>query len=87
MTTVKTQFTFPCEYPLKIIGLADSLEAIAIPILRKHIPDLGEGAIQLRPSSDKKYLSISVTFRANSKAQLDALYEELTSHKTIMMVL
>lgn len=85
--TLKTNFTFPCEYPLKIIGNADSLESIAVPILHKHIPNLGEGAIKLRPSSDKKYLAITVTFQANSKDQLDALYIELTSHKEIIMVL
>lgn len=84
---LNTNFTFPCEYPLKIIGIANTLESIAVPILHKHVPNLGEASIKLRPSSDKKYLSITVNIHAQSKEQLDALYQDLTSHKEIIMVL
>ena len=85
--TLKTHLSFPCDYPLKIIGTANNLEAVAVPILRKHAPDLGEGAITLRPSSDKKYLAITAIIQAKNKEQLDALYIELTSQKAIIMVL
>ncbi|MBI5448442.1 MAG: DUF493 domain-containing protein [Gammaproteobacteria bacterium] len=84
---IDTHFTFPCYYPLKIIGQAHTLESAALPILHKHIPDLGEGAITLKPSSDNKYLSLTVNLHAQSKEQLDALYQELSSHKDIIMVL
>lgn len=79
--------SFPCQYPLKIIGLKDNLEAIVVPILRKHVHDLGEGAITLRPSKDSKYLAITVLINAKTKTQLDALYKDLTARKEVIMAL
>src|SRR5207248_11166717 len=53
----------------------------------KHVPDLGEGAIKLRPSQTDKYLSLTITIQAKSKKQLDALDRKSTrlnsSHRTI----
>ena len=81
------KITFPCQYPLKIIGLKTNLEKAVVPILHKHIPDLGEGAITLRPSKDNKYLSITVSINAKSKEQLDELYKELSACKDVIMAL
>ena len=40
-----------------------------------------------RPSSGGKYLGLTITVRAESKAQLDAVYTELTSCRQVLVAL
>lgn len=84
----KKLIDFPCLFPLKIIGRADDdFEGIVVGILNHHVPDLGEGAIASKLSKGNKYLSITVTINARSQEQLDALYQELSSHPKILFVI
>lgn len=84
----ETLFEFPCEFPIKIMGLADeTFELAAYEIVRRHVGELKEDAISTRPSKNGKYLAITIKFTAHSKQQLDDLYMELTSHEAIMTVL
>lgn len=79
---------FPCEFPIKIIGLANAaFEIAALAIVRKHTPNIKENAIATRPSKDGTYLAMTITVPVNSQAELDALYLELTQHELILMVL
>lgn len=79
---------FPCDFPIKIMGENNSqFEAEIIRIVRQHIPDLGEGAIRQRQSTRGKFLSITVTIRAHSQSQLDALYCDLSACALAKMVL
>lgn len=79
---------FPCEFPIKAVGLAEnSFDQLVVEIIRKHVPALAEGAINTRPSSNGKYLSVTVTINAESKAQLDAIYIELSGHERVIMAL
>ena len=78
----------PCLFPLKAIGTGtDDFESLVVSIVRQHVPDFGEGAISTRPSGGGKYLAVTVTFVAESKAQVDALYQELSDHERVVMVL
>ncbi len=80
--------TFPCQFPIKIIGLADDqFEGIVIGILNQHVPDLGEGAIVAKKSRGNKYLSLTATINATSQQQLDVLYRALTNNPHVMVVL
>lgn len=84
--TEETLFEFPCQFPLKVMGRrCDEFEAAVITIVRKHVEDLGEGAVRSRDNG--KFTSITVTFEAQSKAQLDALYHELHAHELVLMLL
>ena len=76
----ETLFEFPCQFPVKAMGKnCVELEAVVIEIMNRHVPDLGEGAIKMRPSSKGTYVSITITIQAQSKAQLDAIYMDLTA--------
>jgi putative lipoic acid-binding regulatory protein len=76
----ETLFEFPCEFPIKAMGKTCSeMEIAVVEIMNRHVPDLGEGAIRMRPSSKGTYTAITVTIQAHSKAQLDAIYMELTA--------
>lgn len=82
-----TCFTFPCTYPLKVMGQkTDAFEKAVRDIMAKHLPGLPV-AYDSRPSGTGKYLAITATFTAASKAQLDAIYQELNDHELVVMTL
>jgi len=79
---------FPCSFPLKAIGRdSEGFEAFVVEIVRKHVPNLEVGATTSRLSNGGKYLAVTITFTAESQAQLDALYGELGRHERVVMVL
>jgi len=79
---------FPCDFPIKVMGRAEpGFDALVVELVRRHAPTLGEGAITSRPSKGGKWISVTVTLRAESKSQLDAIYLDLTSHEKIVMAL
>lgn len=81
----ETLFEFPCEFPVKAMGkTCPELEIAVIEIINRHVPDLGEGAVKMRPSSQGNYTAITVTIQAQSKGQLDAIYMELTACELVV---
>ena len=56
-------------------------------IVRKHAPDFDAATVEMRPSRQGKYLSVTCVVRATSREQLDALYQELCDHPCVVMVL
>lgn len=78
-------FRFPCEFPIKAMGRAGpELEAAVIEIMHRHVPDLGEGAIYIHESGKGNYISITVMVQARSRAQLDAIYMELSACELVL---
>lgn len=79
---------FPCDFPVKVMGAAraDFAQAVAGVVLR-HAPDFGPARMEMRPSKAGNWLSLTCTVRATSKAQLDALYRDLTGHPWVKIVL
>ena len=78
-------FEFPCDYPIKAMGLAEpGFETLVVAIVRRHSPDLRAGAVSTRPSRNGRYLSVTVVIEAQSRAQLDAIYADLTAHDKIL---
>ncbi|MDH5389289.1 MAG: DUF493 domain-containing protein [Gammaproteobacteria bacterium] len=76
----ETLFEFPCEFPIKAMGkTCPELEIAIIEIMNRHVPDLGEGALRMRPSSKGTYTAITITIYAQSKNQLDSIYMDLTA--------
>jgi len=56
-------------------------------IVQRHAPDFEPATIEMRPSRKGKYLSITCIVRATSREQLDALYQELCDHPSVVLVL
>lgn len=84
----ETLLVFPCEFPVKAMGKASpDLEAAVFAIMNRHVPDLGEGAIKLRASGKGNYISITVTVQARSRAQLDAIYIDLTACELVLFAI
>ena len=81
-------FDFPCDFPIKIMGKTQDGFAQAISeIILRHAPDFDVATLEMRSSSAGKYLSLTCTVRAHSRAQLDAIYGELTKHPMVVMAL
>ncbi len=86
--TEETLLEFPCQFPIKAMGLADDgFDALVVSIVRQHVEDINEGAVKTRASSNGKYMSVTVTFTAHSKDQIDNIYLALTGHDRVMTVL
>ena len=84
----ETLFEFPTEFPVKIMGHAsDEFRSLVLGIVTRHFGPLEAARIEERPSSNGKYLSLTCTVHAQSKAQLDALYRELTSCSQVLVAL
>ena len=79
---------FPCEFPIKVMGRAEpGFDSLVADIVRRHAPDLGEAAVVVRGSSGGRYVAVTLTIRAESRAQLDAIYRELTAHPKVLISL
>jgi putative lipoic acid-binding regulatory protein len=79
---------YPILFPLKVIGVDENdFEPFVVEIVRRHVPDLLEENIASVLSRGDKYRSVSFQFIAESRAQVDALYAELSSHKRVLMIL
>ncbi len=84
----ETLFQFPCEFPIKVMGPAtDDFRSLVLGILAKHFGDIDRKLIEERPSSGGKYLGLTVTVWATSKAQVDDAYRELTSCQQVLVAL
>lgn len=79
---------FPCRFPIKAMGKAGAdFDALVVQIVRRHAPDLTEGAVSSRPSKGGRWVSVTVTIQATSRKQLDAIYQALSDHDRVVMVL
>ena len=88
MDREETLLEFPCQFPIKVMGKADEdFDALVVGIVRRYSPDLLEGAVKTRLSKEGRYMSVTVTIRAESKQQLDSIYLDLTAHERVMMAL
>ena len=79
---------YPCKFPIKAMGLAtETLHLSILDIVQRHAPEANENALKAKPSSNGKYVSITITITAHSRSQLDAIYTDLTACEHILMAL
>lgn len=79
---------FPCEYPIKIIGVAtEEFEEAVLAVVVRHTGELEPSRCRLKPSAKGNYASLTVTITATGEAQLRALFEELKTLNMVKMVL
>jgi putative lipoic acid-binding regulatory protein len=83
-----TALAFPCDFPIKVMGKRQAAFAQTIvDIVKRHAPDFDPATLEMRTSREATYLSLTLTIRATSRAQLDDLYRELCDHPMVTMVL
>jgi putative lipoic acid-binding regulatory protein len=83
-----TLLEFPCDFPIKVMGkAAEGFAQTVAGVVLKHAPDFDAATMEMRPSKAGNYLSLTCTVHVTSKAQLDALYRELSGHPMVKVVL
>ena len=79
---------FPCAFPIKVMGRTqDGFAQAIVAVVTRHAADFDPATLEMRSSSTGKYLSVTATINATSRAQLDDLYRDLTAHPMVTMVL
>ena len=88
MAEPDTLLEFPCDFPLKVMGATrEGFAQAVVEVVLRHAPDFDAAKVEMRPSKAGNYLSLTCVIRATSKPQLDALYNELTAHPWVKIVL
>ena len=88
MMLESTLIEYPCDFPIKIMGKADqNFTQSILKIVKRHVPNFDKASLETRTSNKNKYLSLTCTVHAISRAQLDSLYQELCDHPMVVMVL
>lgn len=88
MSEQETLLIFPTDFPIKIMGeRRDDFAQTMVELVLRHAPDFRPETVEMRVSRNGNYLSLTVVVRATSKAQLDALYREITAHPWVKMAL
>jgi putative lipoic acid-binding regulatory protein len=83
-----TLIEYPLDFPIKVLGKNEpGFGDAVVAIVRDHAADFDSSTVEVRPSKNNTYLSLTVTVRAESREQLDALYIELNEHPLVVMVL
>ncbi len=81
-------FNFPCEFPIKVMGRdSEAFRSLTLAIVERHAGPLGAESISERASSKGNFLSMTYTIQAQSRAQLDAIYQDLTSSGIVLVAL
>jgi len=79
---------YPTDFPIKVMGRREPrLAHTIVEIVQRHAPDFDPATVEMRTSKKNSYLSVTCTVRATSREQLDALYQELCDHPSVVMVL
>ena len=84
----ETILKFPTAFPIKAMGKReDDFAQTVLEIVLRHAPDFDASTMEMRPSKNGNYLSVTATINATSKAQLDDIYRALTAHPAVLIAL
>jgi len=84
----ETLLEFPCKFPIKAMGRDEaSFQTLVENIVLNHAEIYAEEPVTTNPSSSGKYLSVTVTVEAQSKDQLDRIYQDLTDCEQVLVAL
>ena len=77
---------FPTELPIKVLGRNDAeFRAAVVEIVEKHY---GKAyTITEVESKQAAYLSLTITVRAENRAQIDAVYRDFVASERVLMAL
>lgn len=84
----KPKITFPCEYPIKVIGRAsDHFDADVISAINPFLDKPFEGTVQHKNSNEKNFTSVTINLYIQQEQQLQDIFEALKKNPNVLMVL
>ena len=88
MSDADALFQFPCDFPIKVMGRdSESFRTVTLAIIERHAGPLAAGQITERMSREGRFLALTYTIRAGSRAQLDRIYQDLTDSGIVLVAL
>ncbi len=79
---------FPCQIDVKAMGRAEEgFTDLVVNIIKRHARDLAADAVSTRDSRNGNFISVTVRIQAQSRQQMDAIYQELTDHEKVSVAL
>ena len=75
-TSPETLIEFPCHFPIKVIE-----------IIKQKNGKFDPSTIEMKGSSEGRYISLTCFVYVTSKPELDDIYRSLSSHPMIKVVL
>ncbi|MCB1615694.1 MAG: DUF493 domain-containing protein [Pseudomonadales bacterium] len=86
--TEKPKIEFPCDYPIKVVGVASTaLHETVIKVMTRHVEGFSHTAVQVVDSSKGNYQSLRLTITATGEQQLKTIFRELMESGHVKMVL
>lgn len=61
--------------------------SLARELVEKHAAPVDDEAVRTSPSSNDRFISVTVTITAKSQEQLDAIYQDATDNEDVLMAL
>ena len=84
----KKLLEFPCSFPIKMMGRADDgFSDVAVQLVEQHVGKIAPNAIQKSASRNGTFVSVTVTIDAQSREQLDNIYNDLSDHEDVLVAL
>ena len=81
-------FGFPCRFPIKAMGRdAEGFPAHVMELVAASAGPIDHDDVQIKPSRDGRYISVTISFTATSREQLDTIYRSLTGSERVLVVL
>ena len=81
-------FQFPTEFPIKVMGRdSESFRTLTLAIIERHAGPMTPERISERMSRERKFLALTYTITAESRAQLDRIYQDLTDSGVVLVAL
>ena len=79
---------FPCHFPIKVMGeVHDAFTSTVIEIIKQKNEKFDPSTIEMKGSSEGRYISLTCFVYVTSKPELDDIYRSLSSHPMIKVVL
>ena len=84
----ETLIEFPCMLPIKVMGeVHDEFTSTVIKIIKQKNKDFDPSTIEMKGSSEGRYISLTCFVYVTSKPELDDIYRSLSTHPMIKVVL
>ena len=88
MTEEPPQITYPCDYPIKVVGdVRENLHDEVYEVVMRHDPSMTTDKVSQRTSRKGNFVSISFMLVAQSQEQIEALFAELKEIESVRLVL
>ena len=83
-----TLIEFPCMFPIKVMGeVHDQFTSTVIKIIKQNNKSFDPSTIEMKGSSEGRYISLTCFVYVTSKPELDDIYRSLSTHPMIKVVL